>query len=183
VGVAVQAPAPLPEQDPNLFGDALWVKVFTTELENPVRLENLVADDPLVPDVNNPSAVTETEWQLLQFDPGNPDSPPSILESGYGAPAGPNAGSILRRYEYFAFSGDYNPETHEAILAFSDSHPNCSDDPTCFFDETKKIELGHYLGAQNVAANLVAPVPIPAAVWLLGSALSGLGWSSRRRAA
>lgn len=177
IGAAVQAP--LPEQDPNLFGDAMWVKVYTTELEDPVGLEELVADNALVQ-----NAVTEVEWQLLQYDPGNPDSPPSILESGYGAPAGPNAASILRRYEFFDFSGDYDFETHEAILAFSDSHPNCSlvVDPNCSFDETKKIELGHYLGAQNVAANLVAPVPIPAAVWLFGSALGGLGFMRRRSA-
>ena len=102
IGAAVQAP--LPEQDPNLFGDAMWVKVFTTELEDAIGLEELVADNAKVH-----NAVTEVEWQLLQFDPGNPDSPPSILESGYGAPVGPNAASILRRYEFFDFSGDYDP--------------------------------------------------------------------------
>ena len=172
VGAAVQAP--LPEQDRDLFGDAIWVKVFTTELEDPVGLEELVADN-----ANVQNAVTEVEWQLLQFDPGNPDSPPSILESGYGAPVGPNAASILRRYEFFVFSGDYDFETHEAILAFSDSHPNCPDDPACSFNPDMPFELGHYLGAQNVAANL-AVVPVPAAVWLFASACAGLTFRRRR---
>ncbi len=173
IGAAVQAP--LNEQDPNLFGDAMWVKVFTTELPDVIGLEELVADNAKVE-----GAETEIEWQLLQYDPGNPDLPPSILESGYGAPVGANAASILRRYEFFDFSGEYDPETHEALPTFSDSHPNCSVDPACLFDDTKIIDLGHYIGAQNVAANLVAPVPIPAAVWLFGSALGCVGLRRRR---
>jgi len=40
--------------------------------------------------------------QLLQKDPGNPES--GQLESGYGAPVGPNAASILRRYEFFKYA-------------------------------------------------------------------------------
>lgn len=175
VGVGVQAPRP--EVDPNLFGEAMWVKVFTTELEDPVNLEELVGNDPKVQ-----NAVTEVEWQLLQYDPGNPDSPPSILEAGYGAPVGPNAGAILRRYEYFAYTGDYDPETNEALLAFSDSHPNCSADPACSFDPTKPIELGHYLGAQNVAGNFraPAPVPVPGGLLLLAPALSVLALRRRK---
>lgn len=165
---------PVNEQDPLQFGEAIWVKVYTTELEDPPELDDLVADNPIIE-----NAVTEIEWQLVQYDPGNPDSPPSILESGYGAPVGPNAASIVRRYEFFSFSGDYKQEDHEAILAFGDSLPNCVDDPNCDFDPDFPIELGHYLGAQNVAANL-APIPIPAAVWLFGSALGGFGFMRRR---
>jgi hypothetical protein len=179
--VGAMVAAPLPE-DPNnpepQFGDAIWVKVFTTELQDAVGLEELVGGNPKVE-----AAVTEVEWQLLQYDPGNPDSPPSILESGYGAPVGPDAASILRRYEFFAYTGDYSLETHEAILAFSDSLPNCVDDPTCDYDPSMPIELGHYLGAQNVAANLlVAPVPVPAALPLMLSVLVPLVPLARRSA-
>ena len=170
VGAAVVAPRN--ERDPLQFGDALWVKVFTTELEGVLELEDLVAGNPKVE-----QAETEIEWQLLQYDPGNPDSPPSMLESGYGAPVGPKAASILRRYEFFAFSGEYKSEDHEAILAFSDSHPNCIDDPNCLYDPDMPIELGHYLGAQNVGANLVEaprPVPVPPALALFAAALATL---------
>ena len=118
------------------FGDALWVKVFTTEFEDPIGLEELVADNAHVQ-----QAETETEWQLLQKDFNNPLS--GQLESGYGAPVGPNAASILRRYEFYEFSGVYDPETHEAQFdpGFGDSHPGPND-------------VGTYLGSQNAAVNL-----------------------------
>jgi hypothetical protein len=174
-GINAVVVGPVNELDPeNQFGEAMWVKVYTTELENAAELDQLVGGNPIIE-----QAVTEIEWQLVQYDPGNPDLPPSILESGYGAPVGPNAASTIRRYEFFSFSGDYKQADHEAVLAFSDSLPNCVDDPTCDFDPNFPIELGHYLGAQNVAANL-APVPIPAAGLLLGSALGGLGFMRRR---
>jgi hypothetical protein len=156
VEAVIQAPAPEVEAQ---FGAAIWVKVFTTELEDPIELEDLVGDSDEVQ-----QAVTEIEWQLLQRDPGNPDS--GKLESGYGVPVGPNAASILRRYEFFEYAGAYKPEDNEADPLFGDSNP----DPG---------EIGTYLGSQNAAANL-APVPVPGGIWLLGSALAGLGGVVRR---
>lgn len=156
--VVAQIQAPAPEIE-GQFGEAIWVKVFTTELEDPVALEDLVADNAKVI-----QAVTEVEWQLLQTDPGNPLA--GQLESGYGAPVGPNAASILRRYEFFNYAGPYDPETHQALVG-SDSHPLDS-------------ELGNYLGAQNGAVNLNV-VPLPATAWLLGTGCLGLlGWRHRR---
>jgi hypothetical protein len=98
--VVAQIQAPAPENNIE-FGEAIWVKVFTTELEDPVALEDLVGGNPKVE-----QAVTEVEWQLLQTDSGNPGS--GQLESGYGAPVGPNAASILRRYEFYKYSGEYD---------------------------------------------------------------------------
>jgi len=166
VAAQVVAPDPIEEfidSEPQ-FGDAIWVKVFTTELEDPIDLEELIGGNAKVE-----QAVTEIEWQLLQKDPGNPNS--GILESGYGVPVGPNAASILRRYEFFKYGGEYDPETHEALPEGGDSNPEGND-------------LGIYLGAQNAAANLVdgpiAPVPLPSSVLLLISGLGGLGLLKRR---
>lgn len=157
VGAQILAPAPEIESQ---FGEAIWVKVFTTELEDPIGLEELVGDNAKVQ-----QAVTEVEWQLLQTDPGNPNA--GKLESGYGVPVGPNAASILRRYEFYKYSGEYDPETHEALA--NDSLPSDG-------------EVGNYLGAQNAAVNLdaPAPVPLPAASWLLLSGLAGLGLIRRK---
>lgn len=160
--VAAQIEAPLPENEAQ-FGEAIWVKVFTTEFEDPIGLEELVGDNPKVQ-----QAVTEIEWQLLQYDPGNPQS--ALLESGYGAPVGPNAASILRRYEFYHYAGEYDPETHEALVG-SDSHP-------------QDFEIGNYIGAQNAAANLdanLAAVPVPPALALLLSGLGLFGAVGRRR--
>ena len=170
VGVQVQAPAPeveVVEGEPQ-FGEALWVKVFTTELEHDVELEDLIGGNDVIKAAKQH---TEVEWQLLQTDPGNPDA--GKLEAGYGAPVGPDAASIIRRYEFYKYAGIYDPASHEAQLLFSDSHPN--EDPLAGI-----LEIGNYLGAQNAAANLqiVAPVPVPPAFLLMGSAL--LGFAANR---
>jgi hypothetical protein len=153
--VAAVIQAPLPEIEEQ-FGDAIWVKVFTTELEDEVELEDLIGGNPVID-----NAVTEIEWQLLQVDPGNPDS--GKLESGYGVPVGPDAASIIRRYEFYKYAGEYNDEDHEALVG-SDSNP-------------EDWEIGAYIGAQNAAANLnVAAIPEPEtyAMLLVGLGLVGL---------
>ena len=156
--VAAQIQAPAPENEAQ-FGEAIWVKVVTTELEDPIGLEELVGGNAKVE-----QAVTEVEWQLLQTDPGNPDS--GKLESGYGAPVGPNAASILRRYEFYKYSGLYKLADNQALVG-SDSLPADG-------------EVGNYIGAQNVAANLNA-VPLPPAFVLMGTGLLGLIGVARRK--
>jgi hypothetical protein len=144
------------------FGDALWVKVFTTEFEDPIELEELVGDNNHVQ-----QAETEIEWQLLQKDFNNPLA--GQLESGLGVPVGPNAASILRRYEFYDFSGEYDQETHEAKFGagFGDSNPGPND-------------VGTYLGSQNAAVNLV---PEPQVSALIVAAFGLLGVVARFRKA
>ena len=148
-------------QLPNAYGEAMWVKIFKTELEDDVELEALVGGSPEIE-----GAVVETEWKLLQDKPGRPAA--DKLRLGEDAPVGANAEAVLRRYEFFAFTGEYDPENHEALVV-DDANP-------------LPEELGHYLGAQNVGVNLnVAPVPVPAALPLMLGALGALG-ALRRRA-
>ncbi|OYY95466.1 MAG: PEP-CTERM sorting domain-containing protein [Hydrogenophilales bacterium 28-61-23] len=157
--------APIPENEAQ-FGEAIWVKVFTTELENEVELEDLIGGNPVID-----NAVTEVEWQLLQYDPKHPAS--GVLESGYGIPVGPNAASIVRRYEFYKYSGEYKAEDHEALLVIDNSNP-------------VESEIGTYIGAQNAAANLnVAAVPEPEtyAMLLVGVGLIGLRLRQRGRSA
>ncbi len=152
VQAVIQAPQP---RNQSQFGDAIWVKVFTTELEHPAELEDLVHGNAAIN-----QARTEIEWQLLQMDPG--DAKSGQLESGYGVPVGPNAASIVRRYEFYKFGGAYKAEDHEATFAngFGDSHPG-------------PFDVGTYIGAQNGAANFnLAAVPEPETYVLL---LAGLG--------
>lgn len=161
--VVAQIRAPQAEIEAQ-FGEAIWVKVFTTELEDPIRLEELVGDNPKVK-----QAKTEVEWQLLQTDPGNPDA--GQLEKGYGVPVGPNAAAILRRYEFYKYAGPFDEETNEAKPLGGDSNPELTD-------------VGIYLGAQNGAVNLnVAAVPEPETYALLLAGLAVVGTFARRRAA
>ena len=142
----------------------LWVKVFTTEFESEVRLEDLVGGNPVI---DLAKSKTEIEWQLLQTDPDNPLA--GQLESGYGAPVGKDAASIIRRYEFFSYAGRYDNENHEALVG-SDSHP-------------QDFEIGAYLGAQNGAVNLnVAAIPEPQTYAMLLAGIGVLGAAMRIKA-
>lgn len=164
VGAVVQAPAPVQqgEIEPQ-WGEAIWVKVVTTELPEAVKLEDLIGGNPKVE-----QAEVETEWQLLQVEPGHPES--GQLESGYLAPVGANAASILRRWEFYKFGGEYDAEDHHALLVGSDSHPGEGD-------------VGAYIGAQNAAMNfnVAAAIPEPETYAMLLAGLGLLGLVARRR--
>jgi hypothetical protein len=143
------------------FADAIWVKVFTTEVGRGVNLEELIGGNQLIKDAKD--ALPEIEWQLVQKDFNNPNS--GVVEAD--KPAGPNAEAVVRRYEFFKYAGAYDAETHEAkvikdvLLGFNDAHPSPDD-------------VGTYLGAQNGAVNLaaIAPVPEPETYAMM---LAGLG--------
>ncbi len=122
------------------YGDAVWVKVYKLELANPVDLDELMGGNAKVPEAPMPA---ETEWTLLQTDPGS-HSKRKGLHSG-GA-LGNGSRAVVRRYEHYAYSGAYDPATHQAV---------CGGDGLC----TTPLdgELGVIIGAQNAAANLVVP--------------------------
>jgi hypothetical protein len=156
------------------FGTAIWAKVFTTEYDGVVGLDQLVGNDPLV---NLAEQHTETEWQLLQKDPGNPLS--GFLENGGAGAVGANAQSVIRRYEFYQFTGRYNAVDHEALFdaGFGDSLPGPND-------------VGNFIGAQNAALNFVAgagvagvPEPASWATMMLGLGAVGGAVRSRRRRA
>jgi len=152
VQFVVQAP---PAEIEGQFGEAIWAKVFTTEVENPnpVDLNDLVLGNAVVP----PETETEIEWHLLQTDPENPGLTDNINEGDVAA----GNESVTRRYEFYAYAGQYDPENHEAL---SDVY-----DPAL---------VGDYLGNQNVAANLV-PEPSTLALGALG--LVGLAFAARQK--
>ncbi|OYU15739.1 MAG: PEP-CTERM sorting domain-containing protein [Alphaproteobacteria bacterium PA4] len=170
--IVAQIVAPPPKLDgpEPQFGTAVWAKVFTTEIDRPIALEDLVGGNAFVQQAEQH---TETEWQLLQTDPGNPLS--GILENGGAAPAGNNAQSIIRRYEFYSFTGLYDAVSHEAQFGngFGDSNPGPGD-------------VGDFIGAQNAALNFVAPagiggVPEPANWAMLMLGFGGIGGMARAR--
>jgi len=143
----VQAVVAAPPPNAYEFGPAKWVKVYTTELEGPVALEELVADNAKI---KQAKANTEIEWQLLQVDFNAPGS--GQLDLGGNAAVGAKAQSVVRRFEYYEYTGSFDPETYEALPVNGDSATPAPGD------------LGKFLGAQNDGINLNGVYVPPAAV-------------------
>jgi hypothetical protein len=135
IAAAVIAPPP-----PDLyeFGDAIWAKVFVTELPNGLQeddLNHMVIDDPDVDIVPDEPAEVEIEWVLMQSSTENEGE----QEFGGLAEVGPGAEAVSRRFEFYAYTGEYDLETHEAL---------CDNPETC------PEAVGILIGTQNVAINL-----------------------------
>jgi Divergent InlB B-repeat domain len=120
------------------FGDAKWVKVYKTEVDREVGLDELVGGNPVVPE---DPALLETGWKLLQRNPHSPNS--GILHSQNTVNGSSHA--VIRRYEFTKYSGTYDALTHEALCVI----PLCATpDPS---------ELGDYIGSQMAAVNIGVP--------------------------
>ena len=155
IQAVVQAPPP---ENGQQFNDAIWAKVFTTVVENPnpVELNQLVLGNAVVA----PDTETEVEWQLLQSNPARPDLAEKIDNSDLVGAANE---AVTRRYEFYKYTGSYDPESHEAL--------NDTYDPGL---------VGDFLGNQNVAANF-ALIPEPSTFRLGGLGLVTIGFVVRRK--
>jgi hypothetical protein len=131
----IKAPPPPPVAQ---FGDAKWVKVYKTELQREVGLDELVGDNPIVP---QDAGLVETPWKLLQSNSRSANS--GVLGNSGGLNSGSR--SVVRRYEFYKYTGTIDPATHEALCA----------DPTCSAPAAN--ELGDFIGDQMAAANVGVP--------------------------
>jgi hypothetical protein len=168
---APEAPPVVPGEEPQ-WGEAIWVKVYTTESPLNLELENLVGDDPVIE-----AALLEPpeiEFALLQSAPvGEAGANEDVFGGG---DLGEADGAVVRRYEYYKYAGDYDPESHEA---------SCDDPIIC------PDAIGDYIGAQMAAVNFqgfepiavqqVAGVAEPGSLALLGAGLVGFVSVRRRR--
>jgi hypothetical protein len=135
--------APEAPEGPELYGDAQWVKVFKTELQREVTLDELMSDNAVVP---QDAAHAEVAWEILQAEP------PSHSNGNQGRGRRGNQGAlsagtraVVRRYEIYQYTGAYDPVTHEALCA----------DVVC--GAPADGEVGDFVGAQMAAANVGVP--------------------------
>jgi len=124
---------------PNVqWGEPRWVKVFKTEQPNEVALDQLVGGNVVVPE--DPAQV-ETPYKLLQKNPHSTNS--GTLHSQ--ALLGSGSHAVVRRYEFYKYTGNRDPLTGEALCI----------DPTC--NTADPTEIGDYIGDQMAAANVGVP--------------------------
>jgi len=130
--IEVPEPAEVHQQRP----DSIWVKVYKTELDRPVDLDELISNGGVVPE---DAGEVETEWELLEGG----------KKKGQKGKVGGGKDAVLRRYEFFEYTGPYDAE-HEPTSIFLDQD----------LPEPPEGELGKFIAANMVAANL-APALAP----------------------
>ncbi|MBI1371049.1 MAG: hypothetical protein GC162_20650 [Planctomycetes bacterium] len=152
----LQAAVQAPENEVQFqLPDSLWMKVYETEMDHLIDLADLMSHEGagIVP---QEAAEVETEWELLEG---------GVIGMNE-KPVGANDKAVIRRYEFFQYTGAYDPENHEPL-----SNWNGVGDPPA-------NELGDFIAANMVAA-LLAPIPDPSSViFMLGL---GAAMLTRRR--
>jgi hypothetical protein len=130
---------PAPEVPEAMLPDSIWMKVYVTEMDRQVDLEELISG----PGTIVPQGVAETEWSLLEG--GVPEMAEISISDA--------AEAVIRRYEYYKYTGSYDPTDHAPLSSWDHISP------------PPDGELGDFIAANNVAMNLV---PEPATMMLLG---------------
>ncbi|HYJ47224.1 MAG TPA: hypothetical protein VEV81_11485 [Pyrinomonadaceae bacterium] len=130
-----------PAESPELYGNAQWVKVFKTELQRSVTLEELVSDNATVP---QNAAQVEVAWEIIQTEPVSNSNGNRRRRQNQGS-LNPDTRAVVRRYEIYEYTGAYDPVTHEALCA----------DGLC--NAPQDGEVGDFVGAQMAAANVTVP--------------------------
>lgn len=130
--------APEPAEAPSLYGDAQWTRVYVAELDRALTLDELMADNVVVP---GDLAQLESDYQILQDEPASGGNGRRRRHRNQGSIA-PTTRAVIRRIEVYAFTGQYDPVTHEALCA----------DLLCNVPAPE--EIGELLDVQMTAANV-----------------------------
>ncbi|BDC49298.1 hypothetical protein F183_A16140 [Bryobacterales bacterium F-183] len=146
--VVADVDPPIPPKPAKLFGEAQWMKTYKTENERHVGLDELVADNPVVPE---DEAHLETQWDLIQSELGS-NSKRKQKRGGLGN----GKRAVVRRFELYKYAGVVDPVTGEARCA----------DGLC--NAPAEGEVGDFIGAQNAAANLNVPAQYAVTVNVTG---------------
>ncbi len=161
--------APREEGDSREFGDAFWAKVIKTHVQaqEDLQLEDLFVGrhgDPNVMglfDPENEDEPAEIEWFLVQNRLNGVPGENELAQELAGA--GGEKG-IAFRYEFYNYTGPFDPENHEALPDGDIPLPE---------------ELGSYIGSQMAGVNFdVGAVPEPT-TWALAG-IGALAWTLRR---
>lgn len=184
VQAVVRVPEPVePPDNPEQRPDSIWMKVYKVKLSNApqdsVEMQELllklisdanpandvpdVPENDIVPEGEDVAEV-ESEWELLE---GGKDPKEKMNEDEIDED---NDKTIVRRYEFYEYTGVYDEE-HEPLSLFLE-------DDT--LDPVNDLnEVGDFIAANMVGA-VLNPIPEPASAGLLVS-LGGVMVHRRRR--
>ncbi len=149
-GVNVRAEVePVEEENHAQFGEPQWMKVFKIESEMDLKPEDLNklllgVDGGILPGETE----VETEWKLIQSKPGDAEGENEDADVKED-PLDRGKHSVIRRYEFYHYTGPHDPENNEAQPCINDDSPVPADAPVegC-------SDLGDFVGAQNVAVDV-----------------------------
>lgn len=155
---AVAEAAPPPEPAEPQWSGPKWAKVYTSFANSPAILDQLQKNR--IP-LKNANGVTVTvHWAMLQQPPGGQAGEKQDVENDV-MPA--NKAAVVKRYEYYAFTGMLDSETNEAFCGplDNDGNTDCGKGPHNYTGvdpvsgaTTKYLEKGKFLGAHMEAYNI-----------------------------
>ena len=154
---AVVEAAPPPEAAEPQWGEPKWVKTYTAIVANPQQLDALQKN--LIPLKSSKGIKVTSGWSLLQQPPAGGAEKAEVDDDA--VPAG--MGAVVKRYEYYAFTGARDSETNEAICSVLDANSvnDCGKGPRNYTGPdpvsgvtTKYKEKGKFLGAHMEAYNV-----------------------------
>lgn len=156
-GVDVRAELePVEEENHAQWGEPQWLKVWKIKSELDLQPEDLVrlllgVDGGILPGETE----IESEWKLIQSRPGDAEGDEEEADIREDR-ARDSEKSIIRRYEFYHYVGPRDPENNEALPCIDEDAPVPVDQPVegCG-------DLGDFVGAQNVAVDLVVDAPPP----------------------
>lgn len=142
---------PVEEENHAQHGEPQWMKVFKIKSELDLQPEDLVrlllgAPNNVLPDETE----IESEWKLVQSKPGDAEDEEEDADVKEDRiDSGDRNRSIVRRYEFYRYTGPRDPENNEALPCIDDDQPVPPDAPVegC-------SDLGGFVGAQNVAVDM-----------------------------
>ena len=138
--LVIEVQAPAPAEGVGQYGDAQWIRTFVTQLDYPVPLEQLVADRPAIVPMDN-VAQREADCSIIQDEPAAGGNGNRRRKSNSGS-IDPTTKAVVRRIETWAFTGQYDPITHETLCADLRCNAPAAD------------EIGPLLDVQMTAANV-----------------------------
>jgi len=104
--VTTQVEAPEPPETPEVYGDAQWTKVYTTQVTQALTADQLTSDNVSV--VPESAAQVEVAWEILQKSPPSNGNKPARSSNSHSGSISATTKAVVRRIEMYKYTGVYD---------------------------------------------------------------------------